>query len=78
MKDPRQTFLDERVVARSGVIVYDGDRFPIAFTREAQDRIDAMAEDHNVPRSAMIRWLVDFAFEGLDRRARRQARAEVS
>jgi hypothetical protein len=69
--DPRETFRADRVRARGGKVVYDGDRFPIAFTRPVQDRIDQMAEEHNIPRSVMIRWLVDLGFETLDRRARR-------
>jgi hypothetical protein len=74
MLDPRKTFLADRVTARGGQVVYDGDRFPIAFTREDQDRIDAMAAEKDVPRSAMIRWLVGYAFETIDRRDKRRKR----
>lgn len=71
MLDPREAFLADRVKARGGRVVYDGDRFPIAFTRKDQDRIDAMAEEQDVPRAQMIRWLVGYAFETIDRRSKR-------
>jgi hypothetical protein len=68
LRDPRTVFRQDRVKARGGEVVYDGDRFPIAFPRQIQDRIDALAVEWEVPRSAMIRWLVAYAFERLDHR----------
>jgi hypothetical protein len=66
MQNPRETFLSDRATARGGEVVYDGDRFQLALTRASQDRVDALCAEWNVPRSNMVRWLVDTAIEQLD------------
>jgi hypothetical protein len=55
---PREEYLTGRQAARSGQIIYDGDRFPVNFTRDVQKRVEKLAADWRVPRAEMIRYLV--------------------
>jgi len=65
-ENPREAYLTNRQVARSGRVVYDGREFPISFTRDVQARIQALAEAWRVPRSEMIRYLVAAALDATE------------
>jgi len=62
-KDPREAYLTNRGIARSGRVVYDGREFPISFTRDVQARIQGLADAWRVPRAEMIRYLVASALD---------------
>lgn len=63
---PREVHLDRRKLARDGQTVYNGDKFPISFTREEQDRIEKLAHAWRVPRSEMVRYLVASALDEVE------------
>lgn len=62
-ENPREAYLTNRQIARSGRVVYDGREFPISFTRDVQARIQALADAWRVPRSEMIRYLTASALD---------------
>jgi len=62
-QDPREAYLTNRQIARSGRVVYDGREFPISFTRDVQSRIQGLADAWRVPRAEMIRYLVASALD---------------
>lgn len=60
---PREIFLRGRQAARSGQVLYDGDKFPISFDRTTQDRLQKLAAAWRVPRAEMVRYLVAAAID---------------
>lgn len=62
-KDPWQVFTEGRQAARQGNVMYDGDKFPISFSRDVQERIEQLAEIWKVPRTEMVRYLVGVALD---------------